>query len=100
MGKILTQHTFMSSVTASGASASYLTDYRFDTATERTIQGMLTSGASIALYTHVNLTSENTRVLVSTFSSSSFVTIIEGPVAKIEVVKTSGGGTAWVDGLV
>ena len=98
--RILNQHTFLSATTTAGTSSKYLTDYRIGDKIERTLQGTLTSGATVQLYTHVNLTNENTRHLVSTFSTSSFSTVIDGPVAAVEIVKSGASGTAWVDGLV
>ena len=61
--------------------------------------GFIDEGAAVNLYTHVNLKNENTRTLVSSYTSS-FTAVVEGPVAKIEVVKVGPDGTAWVDGLV
>ena len=93
--------TFLSSATASNASGSYLTDYRFeDGSAKRTIQGTLTGGSAVALYTYVHPTDETTGVLVSSYTTSSFTAVIEGPVAKIKVIKTSATGVADVQGLV
>lgn len=98
--RILNQHTFLSATTTASTSSKYLTDYRIGDKIERTIQGTLTGGAGVNIYTHVNLQNENTKHLVSTIVASSFSLVIDGPVAAIEVVKAGTTGTAWVDGLV
>lgn len=95
----LKTHRFMTSVTTTAASATYLTDYRFNDIPQRTIQGILTSGAKVNLYTYMSPSDETVGHLVSTFDASSFSTVIEGPVAKIKIEMVSGG-TAWVEGLV
>lgn len=98
--RILNQHTFLSAATTVSTSSKYLTDYRFNDQTQRTLQGTLTGGAAVNIYTYVNTQNENTKHLVSTFTASAFSTVIDGPVAAIEVVKAGTTGTAWVDGLV
>lgn len=97
--KVLKTHRFFDEVTTTGETAQYLTDYRFGGATERTIQGVLTSGAQVKLYTYTSPTDETVEHLVSTFAASTFSTVIDGPVAKIKVEMVSGG-TAWIEGLV
>jgi hypothetical protein len=90
---------FLDGVTTTAASATFLTDYRFNDVPQRTIQGVLTSDAHVQLYTYLDRDMNGTEHFVSTFTASSFSTVIEGPVAAIKVVMVSGG-TATVDGLV
>lgn len=96
----LKEFRFLDGSTSASASGVYLTDFRFNDIPERTLQGVLTSGAGINIFTYANRSDETVEHLVSTFTASSFSTVIQGPVAKIKVEKVGTTGTAWVEGLV
>jgi hypothetical protein len=100
MTTTLNIHRFLTAATTASASGSYATDYRFPTAVNRSIFGKLTGGARADLYVCANPLDLTVEVLASSFTTSSFSTIIEGPIAMIRVEKVGTTGTAWVEGLV
>lgn len=101
MSQLIT-HRFFTSVTTTAASASFLTDYRFNDIPQRTIQGVLAGEAHVELYTYLDRSDEAVEYLASTFTATAnptFQYFINGPVAKIKCVMVSGG-TATIEGLV
>jgi hypothetical protein len=100
MTTTLNSYRFLSSATAASASASYITDWRFPTEVKRTVFGRLDGGASVRLYVYGHPTDETIPVLTSTFTTSSFLATLDGPVAKIRVEKVGASGAAYVEGLV
>lgn len=95
-----TLHTFMSAETASGARDTYFPDYRFEAGSpRRTLQGIVSNGGAVAIYTGVDPNSSS-EVLVSVFTSTTFNFVLDYPIARITAVKTSGAGAITLKGLV
>ena len=96
----LRTHRFLTNESAQGAESTYLTDFRFNDIPDRTIQGVLLDGAEVSIFTYLDKEDDTVAHLVGTFSDPSFSTVIQGPVARIQVVKSNTAGTASVEGLV
>lgn len=95
----LNLHNFLTSASVCGTSGSYLTDWVGGEQPERSLIGTLTAGAHIDVFVYLDK-NETIEHKVSTISASSFSLVLDGPVAKIKVIKTVASGTANVQGLV
>ena len=97
---MLTSYRFLDGATAASASATYLTDFRWQQHDVRSLTGRLDGGAQVTVTVYNSRTSSDIPVLVSTYSTSSFLLRLDYPVARIKVEKVGATGTAYVEGLV
>lgn len=104
-----TVHTFFTSATAASVTGSARTDFRFeDGGTQRTLFGILTSGAEVNVYIYPD-SAQSIEHLESTISigsscyttaTNSFLEVFNGPFSVIEVRKAGTSGTATVIGVI